>query len=221
MLKQIGYSLVDSSNTEIEFWGNNSDSMVSLPSRVILPDGMIIEGIPPNRNLFNGYRIVDRWVELNPTTEIDNKTSETIEYRDDKIVVVYSYSLPDLETFKSYVKNKLAYKRWQVETGGVIINQNTYSSDRESQTKYTAVAVAISQSDPATWSINWKTNDGQFVVLNAQTMMAVINYVMYHVQNSYNTESEFQTLIDACSTIQEVMAIDIDTGWPSNEFTIT
>lgn len=220
MLEKIGYSLIDSSNTEIRFWGNSPGSFTTAPERVILSNGDIAEGVKPYETFIDGTMLVERWIESNPSTEIDEKIGETIEFRDDKIVLVYNYQAPDLDNIKSYRKNQLASKRWEVETGGAVINGNTYATDRESQTKYTAVAVAISQADPMTWSINWKTNDGVFIVLNAQQMMAVINYVMYHVQNSFNKEYEFQQQIDACATIEEVLAVDFSTGWPSNEFTI-
>lgn len=220
MIEKIGYSLIDSSNTEIQFWGNSLGIFVSAPERVILNNGDVVEAAKPYEPFTDGSMLVERWIESNPTTEIDDKISETIEFREDKIVVVYNYQSPSIDIVKNYRKTQLANKRWEIETGGAIINGNTYATDRESQTKYTAVAVAISQADPATWSINWKTNDGTFIVLNAQQMMAVINYVMYHVQNSFNKEYEFQVAIDACTTVEEVLAIDINSGWPPNTFTL-
>lgn len=217
---QVGYSLIDSSNTEIRFWGNSLGSFITAPERLVLSNGNIVEGAKPYEQFNDGSMLVERWIESNPTTDIDVKTSETIEFRDDKIVVVYNYEPPEVTSLKSNIKQKLANKRWEVETGGCFIDGNAYATDRESQTKYTAVAVAISQADPLTWSINWKTNDGQFVVLNAQQMMAVINMVMYHVQSSFNKEFEFIEAIDACTTVEEVLAIDITIGWPSNVYTM-
>lgn len=220
MLQQVGYSLIDSSNNEVQHWGNSLGTMVSCPERVVLATDLIVEGVTPNVDLFDGYRIVERWIESNPTTEIDNKIGESIEFRADKIVVVYSYSLPEVEIFRSLTKTKLAAKRWQIETGGANIDGNEFATDRESQTKYTAVAVAISQADPMTWSINWKTNSGMFVSLNAQQMMGIINCVLNHVQNSFNKEYEIQQAIDSCTTVEEILAIDLDAGWPSNEYTL-
>lgn len=220
MLQKVGYSLIDSTNIEIQFWGNTLGTFVSAPEKIILPNGNIIEGASPYELLIDGYMLVERWIESNPTTDIDVKIGETIEFRENKIVVVYNYELPSVDVIKAHRKIQLANKRWEVETGGCFIDGNAYATDRESQTKYTAVAVAISQADPNTWSINWKTNDGQFVVLNAQQMMAVINMVMYHVQSSFNKEFEFIEAIDACTTVEEVLAIDIESGWPSNVYTM-
>jgi hypothetical protein len=213
MLQKIGYSHINSSNTEIKFWGNTLGVDFAAPDRVILENGDIVEAATAYVLFNDDSMVVERWVESNPTTEIDTKIGETIEFREDKIVVVYQYALPELQNLKEHLKSKLAEKRWQVETNGTEFNSNNFATDRESQTKYTAVAVAISQADPLTWSINWKTNDGVFLTLNASEMMAVINHVMTHVQNSFNIEYQIQTQIDSCSTIQEAIAIDIEQQW--------
>lgn len=218
MLQQVGYSLIDNTNNEVMFWGNTLYVSVSAPERIILPNGSIVEGASPYEKFSGNYTLVERWIESNPQTEIDVKTGETIEFRDDKIVVVYNYDNPSVLELKSYLKNKTANKRWEVETGGIEINQNKYSTDRESQTKYTAVAVAISQADPLTWTINWKTGNGKFVTLNAQQMSEVINIILNHVQSSFNKEYEFILQIESCNTINELMTIDINSNWPSNEY---
>lgn len=218
MLQQVGYSLIDDTNNEVMFWGDTLYVSVSAPERIILPNGSIVEGASPYEKLFGNYTLVERWIESNPQTEIDVKTGETIEFRDDKIVVVYNYALPSLYELKNHIKSKVANKRWEVETGGVEINQKKFSTDRESQTKYTAVAVAISQSDPLTWNINWKTGDGTFITLNAQQMTEVIDIILAHVQSSFNREFELINQIDSCETAEDILVIDINSGWPSNEY---
>ena len=218
MLFHTGYSLIDSSNTEVQFWGNSLGFKISKPENIYLPNGDIVVAPTLDERWSEEYKLVERWIESNPTTDIDIKVSETIEFSNNKTVVVYNYDLPDIDIFKEHVKSNLANKRWQVETGGITIDNVGYATDRESQTKYTAVAVAISQADPNTWSIDWKTNEG-FVQLNAQQMMVIVNIVMNHVQSSFTKESEFITSINSCTTVNEVMAIDIENGWPSNQFT--
>ena len=220
MLHHTGYSLVDSSNTEIKFWGNSLYEVISMPERIILPNGDIVEAPTLDGNWSDEYKLIERWIESNPTTEIDEKISETIEYRDGKTIVVYNYQLPNTESMKTLKKAKLASKRWEIETSGAVINGNLYATDRESQVKYTAVAVALFQANPLTWTINWKVGDGTFVVLNAQQMSGVINTVMTHVQTSFNKEAEFIAQIDVCTTVEEILAIDLEQGWPSNEYTI-
>lgn len=216
MLQKIGYSHIDSSNTEIKFWGNNLGVDFAIPSRVILENGDIVEAVSPYISFNDGSMVVERWIESNPTTEIDVKVGETIEFRDDKIVVVYNYDLPDIEVFKEHTKNKVAAKRWQQEIGGITINNVGYATDRESQTKYTAIEVAITHADPLTWSINWKTSSGTFITLNAEEMMVIIDDIEQYIQDCFNKEYELQQQINACTTIEQVMAIDYNTGWPSD-----
>jgi hypothetical protein len=164
--------------------------------------------------------VVERWIESNPTTEIDTKIGETIEFREDKTVVVYQYALPEPEILKEHLKSKLATRRWAAETAGITIDDLVYSTDRESQIKYTAIAVAISQADPQTWSVNWKTSDGQFITLNSTQMMYRTNIVMGYVQGCFNREYAIQSEIEACSTVEELLLVDIDSGWPEVTYSI-
>lgn len=116
---------------------------------------------------------------------------------------------------KPEIKLAVSSKRYEVEVGGVVIANNRYSTDRESQTKYVAVALDISQANVETWNITWKTADNQFVNLNAPQMLSVINGVRSHVQNCFDKESEYYALIDTANT-EVLEATDFSAGWPSN-----
>jgi hypothetical protein len=117
---------------------------------------------------------------------------------------------------KESIKYDITNKRYEVEVGGVVISNNTYATDRESQTKYVAVAVDISQQiNVNAWSITWKTNDNQFVNLNANQMLQVISGVRQHVQNCYDKEAEYYQLIDAANT-STLQSTDFSAGWTSN-----
>lgn len=116
---------------------------------------------------------------------------------------------------KEELKQDVTNKRYVVEVGNTRIANNLYSTDRESQTKYVAVAVEISQSNAETFSITWKTADQQFVSLNAPQMLEVISGVRAHVQNCFNKEAEYYTLIETADNA--VLAnTDFSAGWPSN-----
>lgn len=113
------------------------------------------------------------------------------------------------------LKIDIASKRYNVEVGGVVISNNTYATDRESQTKYVAVAVDISQqANIEAWSINWKTNEG-FVALNASEMSTVISTVRNHVQTAFDKEAEYLQLIDTANN-EVLESTDFSAGWPSN-----
>jgi hypothetical protein len=113
------------------------------------------------------------------------------------------------------LKNAVTNKRYAVEVGNTRVANNIYSTDRESQTKYVAVAVEISQSNAESFSITWKTADSQFVTLNAPEMLEVINGVRAHVQNCFNKEAEYYNLIDTANAMV-LASTDFSAGWPSN-----
>ena len=75
---------------------------------------------------------------------------------------------------KQLIKTAVTAKRYEVEVGGITVSNNVYSTDRESQTKYVAVAVDVSQSNVETWSITWKTLENKFVTLNANQALEVL-----------------------------------------------
>ncbi len=116
---------------------------------------------------------------------------------------------------KDEIKRQVTSKRYNVEVGGVVISNSTYATDRESQTKYVAVAVDIQQSNAETWSINWKTQNNQFVSLNANQMLQIISGVRQHVQSSFDKEAEYYQLIDSANT-STLESTDFSAGWPSN-----
>jgi hypothetical protein len=122
-----------------------------------------------------------------------------------------------LSQFKSRqdVKNDVSDKRYEVEVGGVRIANNLYATDRESQNKYIAVAIDISQSNTETWSIVWKTQNDEFVNLNANQMTEVISGVRQHVQSCYAKEAEYYQLINVSDTTT-LESTDFSAGWPSN-----
>lgn len=117
---------------------------------------------------------------------------------------------------KDLIKNDVTNFRYEIEIGGVVVANNKYATDRESQTKYVAVAVDIQQqANLDGWSITWKTTDNSFVNLNANQMTQVINGVRSHVQQCFNKEAEYYQLIDTANT-SVLEATDFSVGWPSN-----
>ena len=210
MFKKIGYSLIDTENEEVLFWGNNPDQDVSPPDYVLLPNNDAVYGSKPYETLSGGYKVVERWVRMEPATNWHIKSGEAIAFETDKTVVIYQYDLPNFEDLKTRIKAQVAQKRWEKETGGVVIDNVYYATDRESQTKYTAIAVRLSQGDLSTWSIRWKTMNGDFVVLNAVQMNDVINTILNHVQTNFDKEYDLCQEIDACQTVEELLAVDIN-----------
>lgn len=117
---------------------------------------------------------------------------------------------------KELIKKDVTDFRYQIEVGGVVVANNKYATDRESQTKYVAVAFDIQQqANVDAWTITWKTVDNKFVNLNAGQMTQVINVVRTHVQQCFDKEAEYYQLIDTANTTV-LETTDFSAGWPSN-----
>lgn len=116
---------------------------------------------------------------------------------------------------KDNIKENVSNKRYNVEVGGVRVDGHLYHTDRESQTKYIAIAFELLQANTQTWTINWKTMEDNFVTLNADQMNEVISAVKNHVQTCFNKEAEYYDLIDTADSVT-LENTDFSLGWPSN-----
>lgn len=215
MLYKVGYSLVDlETSQEVMFWGDTIGSLSTPPVEIILPNRDAVYGFHLGETFQNTYKFVERWIDASPETEWHKHIDQQILIQNDRVVVQYIYELPHIEILKTKIKAKIAEKRWEIEISGVTdSNDITFATDRESQTKYIAIAVKLLSVDVSTWSIHWKTVNGNFVTLNASEMQNVINLVMNHVQTCFDKESDLHSLLDAATTYEEVFSIDITTGW--------
>lgn len=116
----------------------------------------------------------------------------------------------DLATAKAIKKSQLAEKRWAVETGGMTVSGMTVSTDRDSQGLVTGAAFAASLDD--TYTVKWKTAGG-FIDLDAAGIIGVAQAIRAHVQGSFDHEATIEAAIDACATVAELDAVDINAGW--------
>lgn len=157
--------------------------------------------IPPTYSRFAKIR------ELSPTLEngVWKQTWESTPIPDEDLIHV-----------RNELKTAITKHRYQVESGGIVVGGNRFATDRESQIKYVAVAFELSYSDPQTYSITWKTEDAQFVVLNLAEMVAVVGAVRTHVQACFNKEAEYHALVDS-ATRSELEVFDFSAGWPPND----
>lgn len=102
-----------------------------------------------------------------------------------------------------------AAKRYEVETGGIVINGAAIDTSRDSQSMITG-AYAYSQANPGE-TIQFKAMGG-WVTLDAATMAAIATAVGAHVQACFAAEAAVQAAITA-GTITTTAEIDA-AGWP-------
>lgn len=116
-----------------------------------------------------------------------------------------------LEALKSRFKAFLASYRYEVETRGVNLNGSLILTDRESQASVTGGWVKAKDNPNTT--IDWKGANG-WVLLDAATMIMIGDAVFNYVQGCFAREGQLSREIDACTTAEEVIAIDFTVGWP-------
>ncbi|MFI5411290.1 DUF4376 domain-containing protein [Kaistia sp. UC242_56] len=102
-----------------------------------------------------------------------------------------------------------AAKRWQVETGGLIVAGSAIDTGRESQSMITG-AYSYSQANP-TELIRFKAASG-WVTLDAPTVAAIATAVGAHVQACFAVEEALATAIGA-GTVTTIAEIDA-ANWP-------
>jgi hypothetical protein len=78
-----------------------------------------------------------------------------------------------------------------------------------------ALAAVIAQGASAPYSVTWTRADNSTVSLNATEMIAVGLAVMQHVDGCYNRARTLRDAINAAANMAALLAIDINTGWPS------
>lgn len=108
------------------------------------------------------------------------------------------------------VKAKLAEYRYAIETGGITVAGVAVKTDRESQATLTGAWVQV-QTNPAAL-IDWKGNDG-WTQIDKATVVLLAGAVGTHVQKCFTCEKRHSDAIDALTTVNEVVAYDITTGW--------
>jgi len=134
----------------------------------------------------------------------------------------------DLATAKQIALDKIAAKRFEVETGGVIANSKYYATDRDSQAAIARATGTISwkaagtvvrdvvQEDESTVATTF-ISDPEFVDTDMAALGAVVRQ---HVQDAYAKEKELLEAINAASNVNALRAIDLDSGWafvPQND----
>lgn len=120
----------------------------------------------------------------------------------------------DIASVKDDMKNEASQKRYTVETSGIEFQGSRINTERSSQALINGAVVRglIDQSA----IIEWKTEDGGKLELTAEMAKAVGIAVSTHVETCFSRELALIAEIDACTTIEQLQAVDIDSGWPTN-----
>lgn len=189
---QIGWSLLDSNNNEIQHWSDASGQNLNLPDLIIMPNGNSIHGAKAGI-IAPGYTLVPRWMTTNPTLAgLEN--GQTIAWDGTKIIVTQLYRNLAAADLKAYSANT----RWTKETAGT-----TYSgvygtfpvwTDPISQSKLTSM-IELFRVVPS-MNVSFKTQSG-FITANANVFLDVALSVAMHIERCFDTEKDVDSKIDA------------------------
>lgn len=106
---------------------------------------------------------------------------------------------------------EVAAKRWQVETGGILIGGTPIATDRESQAQLTSAYTSLKGGLIA--NTTWKAADGNFTLVTLAEIEPVAQAVATHVRACFAAEQVHAEAISALHTQAERDAYDIHTSW--------
>lgn len=108
-------------------------------------------------------------------------------------------SAPAFEAFLNPPADLVAYaanKRWEVETGGINVGGVPVATDDRS--KIMIIGARVKADADANFTTQWKLPSGEFVSIDAATLIAISDAVLAHV--------------DACFAVEGAVLTDIEGG---------
>jgi len=126
-------------------------------------------------------------------------------------------SASTVDEHKDALRKEAAARRTKHARQPVAYDGHEYDADPQAQQKLTGkltYAQAAGKDTDSSWSVGWKTANNDFVQLSYDDLAAVVEAVNQQVQAAYNREAELLAQIEQATTVGELNAIDLTTGWP-------
>lgn len=157
---------------------------------------------------YGWYPVISKNDAYNPLYQIRTGPEKIISNG----LVIFEYFIEEksIDDVKQKVIELLAAKRYEIETGGIVIGETKILTDRESQAQITGAYNAAKNG--LVTSLNFKGRPS-WGTLSAAEMIAIGEAVYAHVQNCFNVEKAHYDAIMALSTAQEVAEYDINSLW--------
>lgn len=130
---------------------------------------------------------------------------------------VAQHEMKSVEEYAGDLKEEAAARRTEHARKPVAYGDHEFDADAEAQQKLTGkltYAQAAGKDSDSTWSVGWKTANNSFVQLSYDDLAAVVQAVNEQVQAAYNNEAQLLSKIEQATTVDELDAIDLTTGWP-------
>lgn len=217
-MEQIGYSLINSNNQEVQYWGTSNVDRSSLPEKIVLPNGDIIYS--PSLGNIQTWKLVERWYSYD-TDPYKVKTGETISFDGTKIIVTCQYNELELSLAKLQKLNYLASFRYDREISGIIYANNIFATDRQSRVNYVGALTQASANNQ--YTVRWKVysiddEKSKFVTLDANDVIYIYSYGIDYITKCFDKEDELIELINQANTLNTLININITSDWPNNNY---
>ncbi len=117
-------------------------------------------------------------------------------------VQVWEQTPVSAEEKQSILLNHLADYRYKAEVGGIEINGSEIATDRATQSKINSIYIKAKE-DPD-YTTAWKAKNG-FINLDANTIIAIADAVLIHVQHVFMAEATVMQLdIDTFNSLNDI-----------------
>jgi hypothetical protein len=177
-----------------------------LPKRIILSNGTT----RTDPTTFTPEEIADAGYVAAPDPP-STGTYESLSWSGTEWVLTEVRTLEKAKQLKlTALSNIRRYYETQFEFNGVSIYL-----DQQTQARINAAVAGFAFRPDDT--ISWEVTRGNFVDFNKATMEALAVAAWTHVKQCYETVKTVTAVIQACTTIAEVDAVDIESPWVVNE----
>lgn len=196
------------------FWNNGSPRIVRIGSKDKITGRFIGSNADVNIDLY-------KYEEQGPRPN-KYEVAGAISYSlvGDTVVATRSVADVNLDRAKHQRKQEVKNKRDNVQISGIEWSPDggntTYivQTDKESQAK---LAGAVVRGDKEGYAQQgWRMQDNSFVILDKAKFDDLAVAVGDHVDACYVRQAELDALVDAATTVAEVLAVDIETDWPAH-----
>lgn len=142
--------------------------------------------------------------------------TDTPDPANNRIIRMWPVEPIPLDEVKAARKVAATAKRYEVETGGILMAGTTIRTDRESQALINGaygLARDMLSGDVSSEAIDFKGADG-WAEIEPAAMVTIGRAVALHVQACFRAERTLHDAIDAAETAEAVLDVDITAGWP-------
>lgn len=186
---------------------------VSGSSSVVWPDGAVTLCAE------NGHKHGGRWLvvpiayEANEApSPLHTLASEQMAYVGGAAIITKTWTPPSLAAALNHQVRKINELGYLVETGGIALGGKTINTSRESQAMITGARGAAARMPHAVFDFKL---DSSWVSLSASEVVAIADAVVSHVQACFTARRQKETALMLLGTVDEVLAFDLLSGWPS------